>query len=139
MYHQAIGIEKFYIFDDNSSVPVAAELQDLMQQGGQFVGICQLRHVGLLDAHFTSQQPLHDDHLYICWARLQVFRQYTVTMKCASSSATTKPATLRPLQALSFRCVMIAGLLDCEPVGPLPNTAVKPQLFVYDKCIQRFR
>ena len=34
MYHQAIGVEKFYIFDDNSSVPVAEEFHDLMQQGG---------------------------------------------------------------------------------------------------------
>ena len=32
-YHQSIGVGKFYIFDDNSSVPAAEGLQDLIQEG----------------------------------------------------------------------------------------------------------
>ena len=32
-YHRSIGVGKFYVFDDNSTVPAAAELQDLIQEG----------------------------------------------------------------------------------------------------------
>jgi hypothetical protein len=32
-YHRSIGVGKFYIFDDNSTVPAAVELQDLIQEG----------------------------------------------------------------------------------------------------------
>ena len=32
-YHQSIGVGKFYIFDDSSSIPAAEALQDLVQEG----------------------------------------------------------------------------------------------------------
>ena len=32
-YHRSIGAEKFYIFDDNSSVPALLEVQDLIHAG----------------------------------------------------------------------------------------------------------
>lgn len=32
-YHRSIGVGKFYIFDDNSTVPAAPGLQDLIQEG----------------------------------------------------------------------------------------------------------
>ena len=34
-YHQSIGVGKFYISDDNSSVPAADMLPDLIQEGEQ--------------------------------------------------------------------------------------------------------
>lgn len=36
-YHRAIGVGKFYVFDDNSTVPVAKTLQDLIQAGAHLV------------------------------------------------------------------------------------------------------
>ncbi len=32
-YHQSIGVGKFYIHDDSSSVPAVEGLQDLIQEG----------------------------------------------------------------------------------------------------------
>ena len=32
-YHQSIGVGKFYVFDDGSSMPVAEGLQDLIKEG----------------------------------------------------------------------------------------------------------
>lgn len=32
-----------------------------------------------------------------------------------------------------------AGLVECETVGPMPENTTKPQLHVYDRCIQRYR
>ena len=32
-----------------------------------------------------------------------------------------------------------AGLVECEAVGPMPENTTKPQLHVYDRCIQRHR
>ena len=32
-YHRSIGVGKFYVFDDNSTVPAANALQDLMREG----------------------------------------------------------------------------------------------------------
>ena len=32
-YHRSIGVGKFYVYDDNSTVPVANALQDLIQEG----------------------------------------------------------------------------------------------------------
>ena len=32
-YHRSIGVAKFYVFDDNSTVPAANALQDLIQGG----------------------------------------------------------------------------------------------------------
>ena len=32
-YHHHIGVGKFYVFDDNSSVPTIEGLQDLVQEG----------------------------------------------------------------------------------------------------------
>ena len=32
-YHRYIGVGKFYVFDDNSTVPAASTLQDLIQEG----------------------------------------------------------------------------------------------------------
>ena len=32
-YHRSIGVGKFYVFDDNSTVPAADALQDLIQEG----------------------------------------------------------------------------------------------------------
>lgn len=37
-YHQSIGVGKFYVFDDSSSVPAAEGLQDLIQEGEQKPG-----------------------------------------------------------------------------------------------------
>ena len=32
-YHRSIGVGKFYVFDDNSTVPAATALPDLIQEG----------------------------------------------------------------------------------------------------------
>ena len=52
-YHRSIGVGKFYVFDDNSTVPAASALQDLIQEGNHLkkaqVGcICNLHPARLL-------------------------------------------------------------------------------------------
>ena len=34
---------------------------------------------------------------------------------------------------------MHAGLVECEAVGSIPGNNTRPQLHVYDTCIQRYR
>lgn len=41
-YHQRIGANKFYIFDDNSSVPVLPEIEDLVKSGEHAMLTCYL-------------------------------------------------------------------------------------------------
>ena len=34
---------------------------------------------------------------------------------------------------------MHAGLVECEAVGSIPRDTTRPQLHVYDRCIQSYR
>lgn len=34
---------------------------------------------------------------------------------------------------------MHTGLVECEAVGSIPDNTTRPQLYVYDRCIQRYR
>ena len=49
-YHRSIGVGKFYIFDDNSTVPAAPGLQDLMQEGKGPAHLVQLCRALRLDS-----------------------------------------------------------------------------------------
>ncbi len=44
-YHWSIGVGKFYIFDDNSTVPAASGLQDLIQEGKGHAYVACLRRI----------------------------------------------------------------------------------------------
>ena len=48
------------------------------------------------------------------------------------------PATVCPLQWTKMTS-MHAGLVECEAVGFIPSNTTRPQLHVYDRCIQRYR
>ena len=49
------------------------------------------------------------------------------------------PATYCPLLPQPLMSCMHAGLVECEAVGSIPGNTTRPQLHVYDRCIQRYR
>ena len=80
-YHQRLGVGKFYIFDDNSSVPVSEELQDLIKEGWPLLksGLCSN---GLTTCMLDLQQPQPE----LC---LQVAQCLQVLCQQSSSSVDT--------------------------------------------------
>ena len=48
-YHRSIGVGKFYIFDDNSTVPAAPGLQDLIREGKGPAHLVRLRRALRVD------------------------------------------------------------------------------------------
>ena len=96
-YHRSIGVGKFYIFDDNSTVPAAAELQDLIQEGkspeGKFMESAPTVKglVGKLARHQASSRsdtiadivecPAHAPGPSTCQSRRTVLQRVRASLK----------------------------------------------------------